>query len=181
MTGRSVESDIRNLLSDKEIATGVVCMLCGVAGSGKTTLALKLEQRGLVRLSIDEYIWQHFGRYGLDYGPELYSEHQSNARHNLDEQLTHLLREGTPAVLDYSLWQRTERQRYVTLIEQHGRPWRLLVLDQPPSVIRVRLAARRRRFDANAAFAIEDDLLGQYLATFERPHGEGETVISSSM
>ncbi|MGE7823289.1 AAA family ATPase [Paenibacillus sp. NPDC093718] len=36
-------------------------MMCGVAGSGKTTFAQRLEQRGFVRLSIDE----EMKKYGL--------------------------------------------------------------------------------------------------------------------
>ena len=40
--------------------------MCGVAGSGKTTYAQRLEAEGYVRLSIDEEIWQRFGRFGID-------------------------------------------------------------------------------------------------------------------
>ncbi|NMA75480.1 MAG: ATP-binding protein [Bacteroidales bacterium] len=42
-------------------------MMCGVAGSGKTTFAQKLEKIGFSRLSIDEEIWSTNGRYGIDY------------------------------------------------------------------------------------------------------------------
>lgn len=56
-------------VSDAEITAGVVCLMCGVAGSGKTTVAQQLEARGMVRLSVDEEIWSRFGRYGLDYPP----------------------------------------------------------------------------------------------------------------
>ena len=34
-----------------------VTLLCGPAGAGKTTYARKLEQRGAVRLSMDEAVW----------------------------------------------------------------------------------------------------------------------------
>jgi AAA domain len=58
-------SETRPIIADAEVAAGVVCMMCGVAGSGKTTWARALEARGLVRLSIDEEIWSRFGRYGV--------------------------------------------------------------------------------------------------------------------
>ncbi len=75
MTVPAAARDSRATVSDAEIAAGVVCMMCGVAGSGKTTVVQHLEARGMVRLSIDEEIWRRFGRYGLDYPPERYAEH----------------------------------------------------------------------------------------------------------
>ena len=49
-----------------------VVLMCGIAGSGKTTYAKDLEARGYVRLSVDEEIWHRFGRYGVDYEAEEY-------------------------------------------------------------------------------------------------------------
>lgn len=45
----------------------VVVMMCGVAGSGKTTYAQQLEKEGYIRLSIDEELWSAYGRCGIDY------------------------------------------------------------------------------------------------------------------
>jgi predicted kinase len=171
--------DTRTMISDAEIAAGVVCMMCGVAGSGKTTLAQQLEARGMVRLSVDEEIWQRFGRYGLDYEPAQYAEHQAAASTTLDAELATLMQAGVAVVLDYSFWQRAHRERYKTLIERHGRPWRLLVLHVDPAVLRRRLVARSKRFDADAAVPITDDLLDSYLHGFEWPQGEGETEVRS--
>jgi hypothetical protein len=44
--------------------------------------------------------------------------------------------------------------------------------------LRARLNSRSRRFDANAAFPITDEILNDYLTGFEEPSGEGETVIT---
>lgn len=68
--------------------------MCGVAGSGKTSYAQRLEARGVVRLSVDEEIWSTFGRYGLDYPPDLYEHHQAVAQARLDERLTTMLEAG---------------------------------------------------------------------------------------
>jgi tRNA uridine 5-carbamoylmethylation protein Kti12 len=48
-----------------------------------------------------------------------------------------------------------------------------------PAVIRARLIARRARNDANA-FPIPDEMLERFIAGFEPPQGEGETVIEQA-
>lgn len=44
----------------------LVVMMCGVAGSGKTTYAQQLERNDYVRLSIDEEILETHGRKEID-------------------------------------------------------------------------------------------------------------------
>jgi AAA domain len=83
---------------------GLVRLLCGVAGAGKTTYAQQLEGRGFTRLSIDEEIWGRFGRYGLDFVPADYERHQEVAEESLREGLVGLMRARTPVVLDLSFW-----------------------------------------------------------------------------
>lgn len=169
--------DTRPIISDAEVAAGVVYMMCGVAGSGKTTWARALEGRGFVRLSIDEEIWSRFGRYGVDYDPNEYGAHEIDARAHLDAKLDALLAANTPAVLDYSFWSRVDRNRYRQTIERYDRPWRLLVLRVELKVLRGRLSGRQAIVDANGAFAITDELLSSYAAGFEWPHDEGETLL----
>lgn len=72
-------------------------------------------------------------------------------------------------MLDYSFWQRRQRDRCTAIIEAHGRPWRLLVLRPDRETLGRRLVARSTRFDANAAFPITDDVLDAYLRGFEDP------------
>ena len=50
-----------------------VVLLCGLAGSGKTTYAQGLAVAGHVRLSIDAEVWSWFGRFGIDYEPARYA------------------------------------------------------------------------------------------------------------
>jgi predicted kinase len=154
-----------------------VVLMCGVAGSGKTTYAKDLETRGYVRLSVDEEIWRRFGRYGVDYEPGQYEEHTEVARRVLRDRLLSLVAAGSNVVIDSSFWQRSRRQEYKELIEQAGARWRLIYLEIDPALLRQRLHARAERFDANAAFPVTDELLTHYLHAFERPSGEGEEVI----
>ena len=63
---------------------------------------IRLCRRGLptTSLSIDQYIWDHHGRYGIDYPPEKYSEYQSEASDELDELFVRLLKRNRVQVLD---------------------------------------------------------------------------------
>lgn len=64
---------IEKLLQQKRTSVAsIVVMMCGVAGSGKTTFAKKLEKEGFARLSIDEDIWATHGRFGVDYPEQNY-------------------------------------------------------------------------------------------------------------
>jgi len=156
-----------------------VVMMCGVAGSGKTIYAERLEAEGYVRLSIDEEVWSRFGRYGVDYDAAQYPEHSAAAESALRDRLVSLIREGRSVVVDFSFWQRARRDDYKQLIEDAGGRWRLVYLKVDPAVLRERLGERSQRFDANAAFPITEDILTSYLSGFEEPNGEGEEVISS--
>jgi predicted kinase len=156
-----------------------VVLMCGVAGAGKTTYARALEARGYVRLSIDEEIWQRFGRYGVDYDPSRYADHAAAAEAALRERLVELIGAGRDAVVDFSFWQRAARDGYKRLVEDAGGRWELVYLKLSPDRLRERLAARGARFDANAAFPVSDALLERYLAGFEKPHGESEQVVEA--
>lgn len=160
-------------------SSSTVVLLCGIAGSGKTTYARDLEQAGYVRLSIDEDVWKRFGRYGVDYSPEEYEQHSETVEKELRDRLVRLIYSGRDVVVDCSFWRQRTRQEYKRLVEGAGARWRLVYLKTHPEVLRERLHARRHRFDANAAFPITDDILAAYLAAFEEPSGEGEEIVTA--
>lgn len=156
-----------------------VVLMCGVAGSGKTTYSKRLEQQGYERLSVDEEIWRRFGRYGIDYPASDYGELSIVVEAALRERLQELLAEqGRRVVIDFSFWQRAERGRYKRLVEQAGGTWRLVYLRVDRDELRRRLNHRNSRVDANAAFPITEEILQRYLNDFEPPEGEGEEVVS---
>jgi predicted kinase len=157
----------------------LVIMMCGVAGSGKTTLAQQLEKQGYVRLSIDEEIWATNGRYGIDYPVENYEKYKENAEKKLRNQLVELVQDKRQVVIDFSFWQRSRRNQYKRIIEEAGGEWKLFYLKVPPNDLRERLKLRSQRFDANAAFTITEQILTDYLSGFEVPVGEGEIVIEN--
>ena len=154
-------------------------MLCGLAGSGKTTYAERLERQGYVRLSIDEELWAAFGRYGVDYPPERYGELSDIVERRQRDRLASLIASRSDVVVDNSFWKRRDRDDYKALIEAGGGRWRLVYLRVPPQELRRRLQRRSARFDANAAFPIDDALFARYLDMFEEPVDEGEVVLPS--
>ncbi|GGP08749.1 hypothetical protein GCM10011346_10160 [Oceanobacillus neutriphilus] len=172
------EENIKDIL--RQITSNpLIIMMCGVAGSGKTTFAQRLETEGFVRLSIDEEIWKVNGRYGIDYPAEKYGDYQVEAERRLQNQLIRLIQDKRKVVIDFSFWQKAKRDGYKQLIEKAGGEWRLIYLKVSPEIIRKRLDIRSKRFDANAAFPITEDALTSYLNGFEVPSCEGEVVIES--
>jgi len=157
---------------------GLVILMCGVSGSGKTTLSQAFEARGFVRLSIDEVIWARFGRYGVDYPAEDYPAKVAAGRAAVREMLVGLMAARSPLVVDSSFWSRAHRDDFKALIETAGCDWRLIYLKPPEAVLRERLKSRSQRFDANAAWTIDDEALDGHLRGFEPPVGEGEIVIT---
>lgn len=170
---------IEHVISQADMSVPLVVMMCGVAGSGKTTYAQLLEQRGFVRLSIDEEIWATKGRYGIDYPIEMYEQLKVEAELKLRDELVSLLNEKHNVVIDFSFWQQKRRNEYKKLIEEGGGEWRLLYLKVHPNDLRERLRIRSQRFDANAAFTITEEILSSYLKGFEVPSGEGEIIIEA--
>lgn len=157
---------------------GLTVLLCGLAGSGKTTFSQELEARGFVRISIDEEIWRTAGRYGLDYPPEAYGSKVAAARAAIREQLDVELVKRSAVVVDSSFWSRAHRENFKSSVERIGGRCQLVYLRASEEVLRSRLASRSARFDANAAFPIDNETLGRFLKTFEVPGpDEGAIVI----
>ena len=170
---------IKDIILQKNPTVPRVVMMCGVAGSGKTTFAQQLEKEGFVRLSIDEEIWATKGRYGIDYSIEMYEQLKVEAELKLRDELVILLREKRNVVIDFSFWQRKKRIDYKNLIEEAGGAWKLIYLKVHPNELRERLRLRSKRFDANAAFTITEEILSSFLNGFEVPLDEGEIVIEA--
>lgn len=170
---------IDNIIYQTAVSVPLVVMMCGVAGSGKTTYAQQLEQRGFVRLSIDEEIWATNGRYGIDYPIEVYEQLKVEAELKLRNELVNLLNEKRNVVIDFSFWQQKKRNEYKKLIDDGGGEWKLIYLKVHPDALRERLRIRSQRFDANAAFTITQEILSSYLKGFEVPSGEGEIMIEA--
>ncbi|MQR94321.1 AAA family ATPase [Fictibacillus phosphorivorans] len=164
---------------DKQNAiTPLVVMMCGVAGSGKTTFSQQLEKKGFVRLSIDEEIWSTHGRWGIDFPMGKFEEYRREAENKLRQQLIQLIHGKQQVVIDFSFWDRSRRIQYKKRIEEAGGKWMLIYLKVQPEELRKRLKLRNKRFDGNS-FPISEELLAAYLNGFEVPKDEGEIVVEN--
>ncbi|MCR8848262.1 ATP-binding protein [Rossellomorea sp. SC111] len=163
---------------ERNDATPLVVMMCGVAGSGKTTFSQILERSGFARLSIDEEIWTTNGRWGIDFPMEKVEVYRKDAEEKLRHRLIEFIQDKQQVVIDFSFWDRARRNQYKKLIEDSGGKWILVYLKVQPHVLRERLTLRNQRFDANS-FPISEELLTSYLNGFEIPKGEGEIVIDN--
>ena len=115
----------------------VLYLLCGLAFSGKSTLAAALRQRlGCAVVSLDEI---NQGR-GLDGGDGVAAEEWARSHAVALGEVAALMRAGRrPIVVDDTNCYRFLRDDHRTVAERHGYAVRLLVLDVPVEEIRRRM------------------------------------------
>ncbi len=156
----------------------IVYLLCGLTASGKTTYAKKLEQAGVVRLSVDEEVYARHGRYGVDYPEWEYFERERPVVAEMRHRMLELVRSGVSVVFNHGLWTRTDREYYKRLIEDAGGTWRLLYFRADRALLLVRLAERNQRTDTNA-LRVTPEALDDFFRRFEEPIGEGEDIVDT--
>lgn len=85
----------------------IVYFLCGMAASGKTTFAKRLEEeKGAVRLTLDERM---ITKYDYSIFDEEYGRLAGKEKRRMWEEAKEYLRRGRDVVLDWSLWSRESR------------------------------------------------------------------------
>ena len=97
-----------------------VIMMCGVCGSGKTRYAKQKEKEGYIRLSIDEEMWNIYGQKGVDYPEEQYNELSDKVEHILRQKMISLIKDKKNVVVDFSFWNKDNRNHYKNIIENTG-------------------------------------------------------------
>lgn len=138
---------------------GRLVMLCGLPGSGKTTLALRMtEARGAVRLCEDEWL--------TDLGIDLFDE---GARTRLErcfwELTQQLLTLGQTVILESGFWTKAERDEKRHTARSLGAPVELHFLDVPVDELWRRIDRR----NASWAVVIERADLDGWIPRFEPP------------
>ena len=150
----------------------VAVMVCGISGSGKTSLSKLLESEGYKRLSVDEEMQNE----------KSLSEEKSVLRKKAIErikiQLSEIIANGKNAVLDISFCHKSQRDEFKAFIEENGGTWKLFYLKADLETLRMRLSERTKTDDSNAIPVSEKELLG-FWERFEVPSGEGEIIINS--
>lgn len=146
---------------------GTLILICGLPGSGKTTLAMELErERSAVRLSEDEWVSRMFS-------PEAAYDNETRERikavqWDLAVRLALL---GLDVVLDWGVWARSERDDFRARAAAASLPLELRYLDVPRDELRRRLAARNAALPPDT-FRVEEAELDLWITWFEAPTEE---------
>ncbi|GAA1082893.1 AAA family ATPase [Nocardiopsis composta] len=158
-------------MTDPEPGGPAVVFMCGPAGSGKTTVARRLEADGYVRLSIDEEAWNRGWRR-----QPLPGDVAAAIEEDLRRRLVGLVSAGADVVVDYSFWSRRTRDGYRRLLAPFGVVPVLVHLATPREVALDRIRGRTGG-DANAV-RLTDETASCYHDSFEPPSpGEGPVVV----
>ena len=137
-------------------------LFCGLPGSGKTTLAKRLEQAGKgIRICTDD--WQE--HLGIDHSNEEFHE-KLQAR--LYELALALLRSGQDVILEDGLWQKSERSQKRADAKRSNARTEMHFFDVPFDEIWRRLEDRNDNL-AYGAVPITRQQLERYWQLFQRP------------
>lgn len=167
------------LYNSNNMSNAEVLLLCGPAGSGKTTYAERLVANGALKLSIDESMNEQHGRAGIDFDVSEYREREISVMEEHKARMVGSLALGQSVILDYGFPSKSERDEYKAFIESIGAQWRLLYFKADRDTLISRLRLRNESADANA-LPVSEELLDQLLEWFEAPDGEGEEIIEAA-
>jgi predicted kinase len=146
-------------------------LTCGLPGSGKTTLANRLEQEAAaLRFTADEWLHELYPDISTpeaETGP--YRERVERIQWPLAVR-TLLL--GCNVVLDWGLWSRDERDHYRTAAREVGAGVVLCLLEAPIEELCTRIAERNAKRPAGVFEISEAKLRDEYSGLFERPTAE---------
>lgn len=136
--------------------------MCGPAGSGKSTIARRLEAGGMVRLSFDREAWDR----GIRHMPLPEDVHRDVADY-LRHRLLELMGEEKDLVLDFSFWSRAMRDDWRRVVESHGVVPETIYVATDRAACLARVAARAHTHGDD--FALDEATAAAYFDQFEPP------------
>ncbi|MFK5635659.1 AAA family ATPase [Ornithinimicrobium sp. LYQ103] len=139
-----------------------VVFMCGPAGSGKSTVARRLEAGGMTRLSYDQEAWNR-GLRVMPLADDIRAEVDAHLRRNL----IRLLEQGRDVVLDFSFWSRAMRADWRRLVAEHGIAAETIYMatDKETCLDRIRARAHTHGDD----FPLDPHLAAHYFDHFQPP------------
>ena len=156
---------------------GVVHLLCGPTGAGKTTYGRKLaEAKGAVRFSVDEWM---SALYWMDAGDPFDGpwamERVLRCAALIWKTAVDVSRQGIPCVLEIGLTTAETRTRYVGLAREAGLPVRLHLVDAPLEERWARVQARNAEGGEGAHLPFElTRHMFDFVETLWEPPSEAE-------
>ena len=142
---------------------GVMVLIVGLPGAGKTSWARRLEvERAGLRLTPDEWMESLFGTNEVD-----------GRRWVLESELlwgvaARVLTLGVDVILDYGCWSEEERDLFRTRAHELGALAEIVVLDLPFDVLWERVEARNAALPAGT-FRISREELADFRTKFQVP------------
>lgn len=138
-------------------------LFCGLPGSGKTTLAKKLEAQGRgIRICTDE--WQ--ASIGVEHTEEDFHERLQLRLYDLAKEL---LDNGQDVILEDGLWTKYERDQKRADARNHGARTEMHFFDLSVEQIWERLDRRNNGLRVSGAVPISRDELERFWKLFEKP------------
>ncbi len=148
-------------------------VICGLPGTGKTTLAKRLETSlPGVRLCPDEWITAVFPERRHGYVNHNYRDDIEQLQWRLGKRM---LAAGCSVIVEWGTWGRSERDRLRDEGRSAGAKVALHYLDVPMDEIRRRLLARNQNRAADELFMPPeriDEWFAEWTAVIERPTPE---------
>ncbi len=144
----------------------IVYFLCGMATSGKTTFAKKLEsEKSVVRFTLDERMIAkyHFSIFDEQYGPLATREKQY-----IWEEAKDILSQDGDVVLDWSLWSKESRIEWTQKVIAEGYDYKLIYLEVPIETLQQRLTIRNSTASATTHY-IPLEEIERFRRIFEPP------------
>jgi predicted kinase len=148
-------------------------LMVGLPGSGKTTLARKLETKySALRLTLDEWHIRLFGSDVHDDSDESdFSKH--NARHDAVESLlreaaARVLVLGVDVILDFGFWVRSQRDELRAKARELGADFKIHFTDVSEELLLERIKARNAQLPPGT-FHIPEVKLKEWMRLFEPP------------
>ena len=141
-------------------------LICGLPGSGKTTLARRLErERHALRLTPDEWIAKLFGTDLTPPTLDWCRDPVEAVQWGVAERALQL---GVNVILDFGFWSRVERDDFRARARALGADAEVHFLDVPRAVLSERLAARNADLPPHT-FRVTDAQLDTWWGLFEPP------------
>lgn len=141
-------------------------LMCGLPGSGKTTLAQRIErERDALRLTPDEWIAR---LYGTQLTPPALDWCRDPVEAIQWEVAESALRLGVNVVLDFGFWSRAEREEFRARAAALGAGSEIYFLDLPRAELSARIEARNAD-PLPSTFRVTEAQLDAWWKVFEPP------------
>ena len=129
-------------MMEQDIRKYQVVMMCGVSGSGKTQLALRLAAQGYTLLSADRLAWDIYGAELKKMSHDEVRKAYSHVNQRIDSLLREALERGEKVVIDSTLCKRSRRDELTQICRIAGVTPILIYLSATPQMLAERLNGR---------------------------------------